>query len=54
MKRSAWILVLGLVLCLGSGCAHWVRLETPEEFKKKKMKEDPPISYVPSSLAWPC
>ncbi len=49
---SRWVacLAAGLVLaCVG--CASIVKLETPDEFKKKKMKEDPPISLLrPASM----
>jgi hypothetical protein len=36
--------LLALLALLSSGCAGVLRLERPDEFKKKKLKEDPPIS----------
>ena len=39
MKRVILVLV---VLSL-QGCASLVRIELPDEFKDKKVKEDPPV-----------
>lgn len=41
--RMALLPLLALGCC---GCASLVRLEIPDEFKKKKLKEDPPISLI--------
>jgi hypothetical protein len=41
------LLCAALLALLGSGCARVLRLEIPDEFKKKKLKEDPPISCLP-------
>lgn len=44
MPKSMLFVALTLLLSLGAGCAKFVRLEIPDEFKMKKLKEDPPIS----------
>jgi hypothetical protein len=46
MPKITLVLTLALLLSLGSGCAKLIRLEIPDEFKKKKLKEDPPISMI--------
>ena len=47
MRRGKlWILTLGL-LALCAGCAHVLEFRTPEEFRGKKVKEDPPGTYAP-------
>ncbi len=46
MRRTFLLGALALLLSLGSGCASVIRLELPDEFKHKKLKEDPPISMI--------
>ena len=57
MKRRALSLVL-MILALGflGACAHVVEFRVPKEFQGKKVKEDPPGTYVPwlQSQVKPC
>ena len=47
LKKLAIPVLLVLALGLLAGCAHWVEFQTPAEFRGKKVKEDPPGTYVP-------
>jgi hypothetical protein len=47
LKKLAIPVLLILALGLLAGCAHWVEFQTPAEFRGKKVKEDPPGTYVP-------
>ena len=46
MPKFFLVIAVTLFLILGAGCAKFVRFEIPDEFKKKKLKEDPPISMI--------
>jgi hypothetical protein len=45
-KRILWTALLA-AFALGTGaCASVVKFELPERYKQKKLKEDPPVSFV--------
>jgi hypothetical protein len=50
-RRFLLLLALGWAL-MASGCAGVIEFQMPEQYKAKKLKEDPPGSfYVPAGPA---
>jgi hypothetical protein len=56
MKRLGRLTLVVLALGLLAGCAEGPQFRTPAEFRDKKVKEDPPGTYVPwlQGVVKPC
>lgn len=46
-QGRAWLLLLALA-ALAWGCAGVIEFRLPDEFKGRKLKEDPPLSLAPA------